>query len=114
MRVESGLPRPSGRSGRIWPKPSIEFPLRSVVTIHDARVAPTCRVSAEPLLERKFGAQAFEVSADCRERVRDDTWGKLKIRVKSGHKAAGGVARTRLAICPTTPRLALPAIFFWI
>jgi circadian clock protein KaiC len=39
-------------------------------------------------------------------------WGRFRIRVKSGHTAAAGTARTRLAISPTTPRLALPAIFF--
>ena len=38
--------------------------------------------------------------------------GRFRIRVKSGHKAAEGTARTRLVISPTTPRLALPAIFF--
>jgi uncharacterized protein (DUF736 family) len=38
--------------------------------------------------------------------------GRFRIRVKSGHKAADGTARMRLVISPTTPRLALPAIFF--
>jgi hypothetical protein len=34
--------------------------------------------------------------------------------VKGGHKAGGAVARTRLVISPTTLRLALPSISFWI
>src|SRR6476661_5571425 len=38
--------------------------------------------------------------------------GRFRIRVKSGHKAAEGTARTHLEISPTIPRLALPAIFF--
>ena len=37
--------------------------------------------------------------------------GRLRIRVKSGHKAGVGPARIRLVISPTTPRLALPATF---
>ena len=37
-------------------------------------------------------------------------WGRLKIRVKIGHKAAGWSARARLVISPTIPRLARPAI----
>jgi hypothetical protein len=34
----------------------------------------------------------------------------LKIRVKSGHKTAGLIARARLVTSPTIPRLARPAI----
>jgi hypothetical protein len=35
--------------------------------------------------------------------------GRLRIRVKSGHKAAGTVKRARLVISPTMVRLARPA-----
>jgi hypothetical protein len=42
------------------------------------------------------------------------SWGRFKIRVKSGHKAGGRPARTRFVISPITPRLALPAILVWI
>jgi hypothetical protein len=37
--------------------------------------------------------------------------GWFRIRVKSCHKAIGCVARTRLVISPTMPRVAFPAIF---
>jgi hypothetical protein len=37
--------------------------------------------------------------------------GRFRIRVKSGHKGAGCMARARFVISPTIPRLARPPIF---
>ena len=42
------------------------------------------------------------------------TWGWLRIRPRMSYKPDGGVVRARLVISPTMPRLARPAIFFWI
>lgn len=41
----------------------------------------------------------------------DASGGRFGIRVKNGHKADGWMARTRLVISPTIPRLAWPPIF---
>ena len=54
--------------------------------------------------------RALEVKQSVRV-VSAPGWGRLRIRVKSGHKAGVGPARIRLVISPTTPRLTLPATF---